>query len=309
MISPKSVSALEKAWRGLTPGEAIDWSVWLPSMVFWALWLVTTTLILVLTVYLVVGPHTVEVERLVYPMSIPATVLLSSAGTWIRGDGRAGSKLFTLREARMKAFWASFAVGATLLSIIPMVMEVLPIVPILGAGLWGEIPVPLHQFTNAVLPGAHFHTVFIIHQAILMTLLPYDMMVTALIAWLTFWVIYPTAGVGLGFLPYQPGIEQQAHLWFGVMPPFPVTEFGAVGLTLGVGVLTLWEARSTVRRVLRGALKAGSELPVRPLAIASAALVAVWLGLWTIAGANPLMLIYAFTLFNLSASRSGEVLR
>ncbi len=299
LIAPKNILVLEKAWRGLSPGEAIDWVAWLPSTVFWAVWLVTTTLMLITAVYILVGPYTVEVERLIYPMSVPATIILTKAGTWVEEKGKSRSKLFTLGEPKMKAFWVSFALGAVFLSVIPMVMEVLPIVPILGASLWGEIPLPFHQFTAGLLPGSYTYTVFIIHQAILMTLLPYDIMVTALITWLIFWVIYPTVGVRAGFLPYQPGVEQQAHLWFGVMPPFPITEFGALSLTLGIGLLTLWEARGTLSRIAKGELKAGSELPVKHLAATFATLFLVWLVIWVSAGANPLTQTYLFILFML----------
>ena len=296
LLAPKNLPAVEKAWRGLIPGEAIDWALWLPSTAFWALWLVITTLMIVIVVYTVVGPQTVEVERLVYPMSVPATVLLSNAGTWVEVKGKVKSKLFDLTDARIKVFWIAFALGAVFLSVIPMVMEVLPIVPILGASLWGEIPLPFHQFTAAVLPGAAFYTVFIIHQAILMTLLPYDVLITPIIVWLIFYVIYPTLGVRLGILPYEPDAEARANVWFGLRPPFPMAEFGAIGLSLGIALLTLWEARGTVSRVLKGEM-VGGELPVKQLLYLFSGLFIVWLALWSAAGANPIMMIYFFILF------------
>ncbi|MCS7105009.1 MAG: hypothetical protein NZ954_05530 [Thermofilaceae archaeon] len=295
LIAPKNLELVEKAWRGLIPGEYIEWISWIPSTVYWGLWLVVTTLIIVALVYAVVGPHTVEVERLVYPMSVPTTVLLTSAGTWIESKGRFKSKLFDVSDVRLKIFWVSFALGAVFLSLIPMIMEVLPIVPILGAGLWGEIPIPLYQFTAATLPGAGFHTVFIIHQAILMTLLPYDALVTPIITWIVFYVIYTTLGVRLGFLPYEPGSESQAHIWFGMRAPFPMAEFGSIGLTLGLGLLTLWEARNTIPRILKGEI--GGNLPFRQLLYLFFGLFALWLTLWTSAGANPLMMTYFFMLF------------
>ncbi|MEM0023552.1 MAG: hypothetical protein QXF90_02645, partial [Thermofilaceae archaeon] len=293
LIAPKDLRLVERAWRGLIPGEVVEWSAWLPSTVYWGLWLVVTTAMIITLVYAVIGPQTVEVERLVYPMSVPATVLLTNAGTWVESKGKYKSKLFDLSDIRVKVFWISFAVGAVFLSVIPMVMEVLPIVPILGAALWGEIPIPLHQYTAAVLPGACFFTVFIIHQAILMTLLPYDVLITPLIVWLIFYVIYTTVGVRLGLLPYAPDVESQAHIWFGMRPPFPMAEFGSIGLTFGLGLLTLWEARRTLPRLLKG----GGELPVKQLLYLFAGLFLVWLVLWTAAGANPVMMIYFFILF------------
>jgi len=295
-VAPKDAAAVEKAWRGLIPGEVVDWALWLPSTAFWAIWLVVTTLIIVILVYTVVGPQTVEVERLVYPMSVPATVLLSSAGSWVEVKGKAKSKLFDLTDVRVKVFWIAFALGAVFLSVIPMVMEVLPIVPILGASLWGEIPLPFHQFTAAALPGAAFFTVFIIHQAILMTLLPYDVLITPVIIWLIFYVIYPTLGVRMGILPYEPDAEARANVWFGLRPPFPMAEFGAIGLSLGIALLTLWEARGTISRVLKGEMS-GAELPVKQLLYLFAGLFLVWLALWSAAGANPIMMIYFFILF------------
>jgi hypothetical protein len=285
-VAPKDAAAVEKAWRGLIPGEMVDWALWLPSTAFWAIWLVVTTLIIVILVYTVVGPQTVEVERLVYPMSVPATVLLSSAGSWVEVKGKAKSKLFDLTDVRVKVFWIAFALGAVFLSVIPMVMEVLPIVPILGASLWGEIPLPFHQFTAAALPGAAFFTVFIIHQAILMTLLPYDVLITPIIIWLIFYVIYPTLGVRMGILPYEPDAEARANVWFGLRPPFPMAEFGAIGLSLGVALLTLWEARGTISRVLKGEMS-GAELPVKQLLYLFAGLFIVWLALVECCGSEP----------------------
>ncbi|MEM4569448.1 MAG: hypothetical protein QXN73_07295 [Thermofilaceae archaeon] len=293
LIAPKDLRLVERAWRGLIPGEVVEWSAWLPSTVYWGLWLVVTTAMIITLVYAVIGPQTVEVERLVYPMSVPATVLLTNAGTWVESKGKYKSKLFDLSDVRVKVFWISFAVGAVFLSVIPMVMEVLPIVPILGAALWGEIPIPLHQYTATVLPGACFFTVFIIHQAILMTLLPYDVLITPLIVWFIFYVVYTTVGVRLGLLPYAPDVESQAHIWFGMRPPFPMAEFGSIGLTLGLGLLTLWEARRTLPRLLKGE----SELPVKQLLYLFAGLFIVWLALWTAAGANPVMMVYFFILF------------
>ena len=295
-VAPKDAAAVEKAWRGLIPGEVVDWALWLPSTAFWAVWLVVTTLIIVILVYTVVGPQTVEVERLVYPMSVPATVLLSSAGSWVEVKGKAKSKLFDLTDVRVKVFWIAFALGAVFLSVIPMVMEVLPIVPILGASLWGEIPLPFHQFTAAALPGAAFFTVFIIHQAILMTLLPYDVLITPIIIWLIFYVIYPTLGVRMGVLPYEPGVEGWANWYYGYRAPFPMAAFAIYGMSLGLGLLTLWEARGTISRVLKGEM-AGGELPVKQLLYLFAGLFIVWLALWSAAGANPIMMIYFFILF------------
>ncbi|MEM0377533.1 MAG: DUF6785 family protein [Thermofilum sp.] len=295
LIAPKDLTELDKIWRGLMPGEVINWGPWIAPIAFWSLWLIVTTLIIVTLVYTVIGPQTVEVERLVYPMSVPATVLLTNAGTWVEVGGKARSKLFDLTDTRMRIFWVSFVVGALFLSMIPLLMEVLPLVPVLGAFLWGEIPLELQTWFNtaAVLPGGHFYAVFIIHQAILMTLLPYDVLITPVIIWLIVYLIYVPLGVRMGFLPYTPGVEGSANWYYGYMPPFPFAAFAIYGMSLGLGLLTLWEARGTVARALKG----GVELPVKQLLYLFAGLFIVWLALWTAAGANPAMMIYFFILF------------
>ncbi|MEM1568357.1 MAG: hypothetical protein QXI84_07755, partial [Thermofilaceae archaeon] len=295
LIAPKDLTELDKIWRGLMPGEVINWGPWMAPIAFWSLWLIVTTLIIVILVYTVIGPQTVEVERLVYPMSVPATVLLTNAGTWVEVGGKARSKLFDLTDTRMRIFWVSFVVGALFLSMIPLLMEVLPVVPVLGAFLWGEIPLSLQTWFNtaAVLPGGHFYAVFIIHQAILMTLLPYDVLITPVIIWLIVYLIYVPLGVRMGFLPYTPGVEGWANWYYGYMPPFPFAAFAIYGMSLGLGLLTLWEARGTVARALKG----GVELPVKQLLYLFAGLFIVWLALWTAAGANPVMMVYFFILF------------
>ncbi|MEM0023921.1 MAG: DUF6785 family protein [Thermofilaceae archaeon] len=295
LIAPKDLTELDKIWRGLMPGEVINWGPWMAPIAFWSLWLIVTTLIIVTLVYTVIGPQTVEVERLVYPMSVPATVLLTNAGTWVEVGGKARSKLFDLADMRMRIFWISFVVGALFLSMIPLLMEVLPVIPVLGAFLWGEIPLSLQTWFNtaAVLPGGHFYAVFIIHQAILMTLLPYDVLITPVIIWLIVYLIYVPLGVRMGFLPYTPGVEGWANWYYGYMSPFPFAAFAIYGMSLGLGLLTLWEARGTVAKALKG----GVELPVKQLLYLFAGLFLVWLVLWTAAGANPVMMIYFFILF------------
>ncbi len=296
LIAPKDPVELDKIWRGLLPGEVINWAPWIAPIAFWSAWLVVTTFIIVILVYTVVGPQTVEVERLVYPMSVPATVLLTNAGTWIAEGGKAKSKLFDLADTRIKLFWISFIIGALFLSSIPMLMEVLPVVPVLGAGLWGEIPLDLHLWFNtaAIFPGAPFNTVFIIHQAILMTLLPYDVLITGVLGWLIFWVIYTTTGVRTGFLEYTPGIEGSGAWHYGYRPPIPWAAFAIYGMTLGLGLYTLWSARDVIKRALRGGI---DELPVRTLLYVFAGLFIVWLALWTAAVGHPATMILFFVLF------------
>lgn len=295
LVAPKDPAELDKIWRGLLPGEVINWAPWMAPIAFWSLWLIVTTLIIVTLVYAVIGPQTVEVERLVYPMSIPATVLLTNAGTWVEVSGKARSKLFDFADTRIRIFWTSFIIGALFLSMIPLLMEVLPLVPILGAFLWGEVPLSLHTWfsTAAVLPGGHFYAVFIIHQAILMTLLPYDVLITPIIIWLIIYLIYIPLGVRLGFLEYTPGVEGWANWYYGYRPPFPFAAFAIYGMSLGLGLLTLWEARGTIRKALKGE----AELPTKQLLYLFAGLFVVWLALWTAAGANPAMMVYFFILF------------
>jgi hypothetical protein len=295
LIAPKDPVELEKVWRGLMPGEVINWAPWIAPLAFWSLWWIVTTLMIYILVYTVIGPQTVEVERLVYPMSVPATVLLSNAGAWVESGGKARSKLFDLADTRIKVFWISFVLGALFLSLLPMLSEVYPVLPF-GSGIWGEISLPLHAWFNtaAVLPGAMFGTVFILHQAILMTLLPYDVLVTSVLAWLIFWVIYPVLGVRLGFLPYSPGIEGGPG-YYGYRAPIPWRAVGTY-MALGLGLYTLWQARGAIRAVLRGEM-AGAELPAKQLLYLFAGLFVVWLALWTAAGGHPLVMIFLFILF------------
>ncbi|MEM2823413.1 MAG: hypothetical protein QXF69_04895, partial [Thermofilaceae archaeon] len=81
--------------------------------------------------------------------------------------------------------------------------------------------------------------------------------------------------------------------YYGYMSPFPFAAFAIYGMSLGLGLLTLWEARGTVAKALKG----GVELPVKQLLYLFAGLFLVWLVLWTAAGANPVMMIYFFILF------------
>jgi hypothetical protein len=297
LIAPKDPVELEKVWRGLMPGEVINWAPWIAPLAFWSLWWIVTTLMIVVLVYTAIGPQTVEVERLVFPMSVPLTVLLSNAGTWIESRGKARSKLFDLADVKVKAFWVSFAASTVFLSLIPLLLIISGVVSP-RIYYWGLTPLPLHAAltTAAVLPGATFNSVLIIQQAILMTLLPFDVLITCIAAWLIFWVVYPTVGVRLGLLPYSPGAPEGSSSFYGWRAPFPMKAFAAYGLTLGLGLLTLWQAKDAVRAALKGEGH-DSELPVKQLLYLFAGLFVVWLALWTAAGGHPLVMTFIFILF------------
>jgi hypothetical protein len=299
LIAPKDPVELEKIWRGLMPGETINWAPWIAPIAFWSLQLVTIALMFIILAYVVVGPRTVEVERLIYPQTVPLTVLLTNSGTWIEAGGKAKSKLLDLADPRIKTFWASFAIGFALLGMIPIFIEIVPILPISGFS-WDIIDLPFHQWfqTHTFLPGAYMNARVLMSAAVVYVLLPYDVLITLVLGYLVLWVLYPTIGVRLGILEYSPGAPEGGYTYYGFRPPLPLTAFAVYGLMYGVALLTLWQARGTIRAMLRGEM-AGGELPVRQLLYLFAGLFVVWLALWTAAGAHPLVMIFFFILYTL----------
>ncbi|MCC6051192.1 MAG: hypothetical protein LM580_10815 [Thermofilum sp.] len=297
-IAPKDLVEIEKISRGLMPGETINWAPWIAPIAFWTLWMVVTTLICIVFAYAVVCPRTVEVDRLIYPQSVPLTVLLTNSGTWIESGGKARTKLLDLADPRIKTFWISFVIGFALLGMIPVLTEIMPALP-LPAWEWGIVDLPFNAWfqTQNFLPGAYTFARVLMNGAIVFVLLPYDALITGVLGWLIFWVLYPTIGVRLGLLPYQPGAPEGSDGFYGWRAPLPLRAFSDYGLLFGVALLTLWQAKDTVRAALRG--EAAGGLPVKHLLYMFAALTVVWIAMWTAAGGHPLTILAVFIFFML----------
>ncbi len=241
-VWPKDPVVIEMAWRGKLPGEVVNWGAWTGAILF--IWLSSLTWLLLVTfiVYGIIGYQWVEIERLTFPMAIPTTYIISQSSEGER------SPLFDFKRSETKIFWTAFIAGL-LIGGAPILAEVIPAIPVGGAFQWGEMPMSF-MFIPAVFgPGAHAQATFIIHQAMLFLLVPFDVLWTGFLIWVIFGLLYQPLGVRLGVLPYQPGVETWSNWWFGYRPPFPYSFFATAGLATGVALYSLWIARDRLRRL------------------------------------------------------------
>ncbi|MEM1928895.1 MAG: DUF6785 family protein [Thermofilaceae archaeon] len=248
-IWPKDPTVIEMAWRGKLPGEVVNWGAWTGAIMFIWLSSLTWLLLVIFIVFGIIGYQWVEVERLTFPMAIPTTYII------VRSQENGRTPLFDMKESESRIFWVAFIVGLVIGGA-PIMAEVIPAIPVGGAFQWGEMPMSF-MFIPAVFgPGAHAQAVFIIHQAMLFLLVPFDVLWTGFLIWVIFGLIYQPLGVRMGWLPYQPGVETWSNWWFGYRPPFPYSFFATAGLATGVALYSLWVARDRIRRLfstIRGA--------------------------------------------------------
>ncbi|MEM4688237.1 MAG: DUF6785 family protein [Thermofilaceae archaeon] len=248
-IWPKDPTVIEMAWRGKLPGEVVNWGAWTGAIMFIWLSSLTWLLLVIFIVFGIIGYQWVEVERLTFPMAIPTTYII------VRSQENGRTPLFDMKESESRIFWVAFIVGLVIGGV-PIMAEVIPAIPVGGAFQWGEMPMSF-MFIPAVFgPGAHAQAVFIIHQAMLFLLVPFDVLWTGFLIWVIFGLIYQPLGVRMGWLPYQPGVETWSNWWFGYRPPFPYSFFATAGLATGVALYSLWVARDRIRRLfstIRGA--------------------------------------------------------
>lgn len=250
-VWPKDPAVVEMAWRGKLPGDVVNWGAWGGAITF--IWLSSLTWLIfaIFIVFGIIGYQWVEVERLTFPMAIPTTYII------VRSSGSARTPLLDFSESETKIFWLAFVAGL-LIGGAPIMAEVIPAIPVGGAFQWGEMPMGEYFWAVASVfgPGTHIGTVFIIHQAMLFLLVPFDVLWTGFLIWVIIGLIYQPLGVRMGFLPYMPGVETWSNWWFGYRPPFPYSFFATAGLASGVALYSLWIARDRIRRLfstLRGA--------------------------------------------------------
>jgi len=273
---PKTARVIEMIWKGKTIGEVIPWGEFITPIAFWSLYLISVILLGVFIGFVAAKPWT-EVERLVFPMSVPASYLLQ-----VSGEG----KLFKYKNAQ-KIFWGMFIIGV-IFSILPLLTEVLPPVALVAFTGWGQTPVDIYPLA-AALPGAWARGVLMIDQVALMMLLRDDVYYTAIFAYIVFGVLYQAIAVRTGIIPYEPGMEFRFN-WENVpawWPPVPYAFIGS-GAAFGVGVWMLYQMRDRFKAIFRSIV--GKEvvvedgLSLRALGLLGLGAAILWLIVWTAAG-------------------------
>jgi hypothetical protein len=284
--APQDSAIVKAYWNGLLPGQFLDWGAWLGPMVFWYLFWISWV-VLGLSWGYVFRKVFIEVEHLPFVPSIPISYTIEAGVSET-------PRLFNFRDPWSKTFWVFFIIGL-IVSLQPVLAEVMPILPV-GAAWWGEQSLDLSQYTRGFWPGADFSAVFHTTQTALWLLVGTDVLITAIISWIVFQLIYNTIVIWTGLVPYEPGIESFSCWSIGYQPPLHYSWFGTTGILVGVGVWTFITAWPHIKRYL-SALK-GPDIIEQGMSIRSTWLliissVILWGGLWIISGIP----IYLYLIF------------
>ncbi|MGC9014364.1 MAG: DUF6785 family protein [Thermoproteota archaeon] len=298
---PHSDLAVQIVWNGLSAGQTIPWDVWVGPVITWALVYITMNVLNIGLGFLLLGPQWTEVEHLVFPLSVPSIYAIEQ---FTSRDEQGRSKLFSISQN--KVFWVSFVIGF-ILSSLPFLAEVFPPLAIWGAFYWGEFPLaPLRDYLNPLLPGADLGATFILMQAVLMVLLPYEIMITSLVTFVLIQIIYGPIAVRLGWMTYSPG----ATYWdYGNRLPFPYQNFAISGLSIGFALYLLWSMRSRFKTIWESLTKKDTtigDLSVRQATLVTIASIVLMLVIWVAVGIPiiiALVLLALYVLYQVAAAR------
>ncbi len=311
-MGPKSVEALEAIAYGLKPGQALPWGEFIAPIAYWSLYVILIYCLCLFLSFGVYGKRWVEVERLVFPLSQPMVFAVNSAMDIDPATNK--SRWFDLRQINYRVFWIAFAIGA-IFSFIPVLGEIIPPLAVWGAFAWGEQPI-LFEWMPAVLPGAMARGVLQVDQIALWLLLPVSTLVSCVLAYVIFGVLYQGLGVLLGVIPYNPGME---FLWnWEDIPanwyPLPYRFIGVTGMMVGLGLISLWHARDRFRELfvsLRGPDRSEYGLSLRGLSLFGIVVMALILIQFIASGVPAiiaiLMLVFAIVYYTALARVTSEL--
>ena len=160
-------------------------------------------------------------------------------------------------------------------------------------------------------PGVYANFIFNIPQIAVGLVMPNDVLISLILAWVIFGVLYQGIGVAVGVVPYTPGMEfvWPWETYPGTQMPFPYRELAASGIAMGIIIWTLTRNRRRIREVFSTLWKKDIDERGLSLRMVSALLVIGGLGWWVLMlmeGADPLLAflvpIWAF-LFNILYAR------
>jgi hypothetical protein len=284
-MAPKSELALRAIYQGLTPGQALPWGEFIVPIIYWSIYTTLTYFLCLFLAFGVYGRRWVEYERLPFPMSQPMIFAVNNSMDVDPATGK--TRWFNLSISYYKVFWISFFIGA-IASAIPIFGEIIPPLAVYGAFAWGEQPVLL-TWLPSIAPGAMGKGVLQVELISLWLLLPTSVLLTCVIAYVIFGLLYQAIAVQLKIIPYNPGME---FLWnWENMPanwaPLPYRVIGVTGMMVGLGIISLYYLRDRFKELfstLRGPDRVEYGLSLRGVTLFGLVTMIAILALFTASG-------------------------
>ncbi len=252
-VFPHNLAATNIFVKGLQPGQTIPWGVVAGPIAFWSIYDIVAALMTLSFAFIATGPEWTE-ERVIFPMYVPAIYMVNSLST---RDDKGKSSLLSLNVFSSKVFWIMFVIGLIIgstigtLALLPMTRSAFA--PWMTTYLdymsfsWGSFIAP-------VMPGAFISPSLEIMEALIMIILPYEVMVTMLITWLAVPMLYEFIAVKAGWVTYVVGSENNGMYVYGSEAPFPYYLWANTGLAVGVGLYFAWKMRKRIKKALLSVL-------------------------------------------------------
>lgn len=235
-VAPKDPKVIEAFYAG----GVFDLGAWFVPCLFWALYWSFFYVGGFLSAY-VIREALVEVEKLPFPYAQPTAFVIREFDAVEEGKPR----LFNFRNRSIMLFWIGFLVGFAFY--IPTAISALT--PITFPFYLMAPPFNLNPWTRTILPGAKFNGWFAPNEIVVLAIAPRDALLTGVLWWVIFGIIYPVIGVKMGFLPYYPGIED-GNDYYLTVGPFKAGWFGQLGVPVGLGLwILIWHWKYIVKYV------------------------------------------------------------
>ncbi len=295
MIPPyfsPSGTALENFWNG----GYLDWGAWMPHIIYWTLFLILYMLFETFWGYWLRKPL-IEVEQLPFPGILPGVYLIEYATKEV--DGKVW--LFNFKNTATKIFWVAFVLGF-LMTFLDTLRYFIPTVP--SSAYLGVYTIDLTPYTKGILPGAFFYGNVRVTDILIWMFTPTDFLITIIIGWFIFAVLYPVVGVTTGILPYSPGVETNAAYYGLRYGPFKWHLFCIWGIGLGVGLWVVYNHREHFLNILRAlwdkeyAKMEDSGLSYRLLSVGTVAISILFL-IFLLGSGVPFLVVLVFMILHI----------
>ncbi|MEM1582826.1 MAG: hypothetical protein QXK89_10030 [Candidatus Bathyarchaeia archaeon] len=245
---PNDPQIIEAFRNGLLPGQTLDFGKFFPAIAFWSIYSILYFMMAFFLVFGLYGRQIVVEEKLPFPEFQPFIYVVKASEDF--KDGSTFSNWLHATRPEYKVFWISFLVGL-IGGFWPLITQFTPLVPWAGEQEWGYPDFSIGVLAS-ILPGAWVHAVFSLEQTMLFAaFIPSGSLLTMVLLYVIFGIVYPVVGVQAGILPYEPGIEYR-FCWdsnYGNMYPIPYEPL-FFGSYLAVGVLALWTVRNRIKKLL-----------------------------------------------------------
>jgi len=287
--------------NGISPGESFPLAALATPILVFSIFAWLTICMSMAIVWGIVGYSWVNVERITFINALP-TIMVTRWG--LEDKSLWGFK------GPMKLFWVLLVFGMIAAGT-PLLLEVFPAIPVLGAFEFGWFQLRIFPFMPSVAPGALGFGWMNWVQIVMGLILPNEILLSCVLSWLIFGVIYSAVALQAGwYASYTPGNEladpyglpfYQAPVHFSQI---------AYGGMIGGGICLLWMSRDRIKmlaEVLRS--KDTEELGlsmrfVSILGIASFLILWVFLSALGIPPVIGLMWIVMFVLYHLMTARA-----